>query len=80
MTTTPMESPVRQARLSHGWELVELALRVKFIADALGETTPKVGDLVTSLFLWENQREQVPTSYEALLDLVFDAYTRRVPA
>lgn len=69
--------PFRQLRLSHGWDPDQLALRMKFIAHRHGHTLPKVGDLVTWFFLWENHREQVPGVYAELLSATFDAYAGR---
>lgn len=77
MTTTTLAevtTPFRQLRLSHGWELADLAMRMKFTATVRGLVLPPVGLLVAWLFLWENQRQPIPGFYADLLTVVFDTY------
>lgn len=77
-TTTALPAvtayPLRQLRLSHGWELADLAMRMKFVATVRGTVLPPVGLLVAWIFLWENQRQELPGFYAELLATVFDTY------
>jgi hypothetical protein len=73
--------PYRLARLSRGWEPVQLIGRLKLAARCDGVQLPKTWLLVRAVFLWENGRAPVPAYYATLLDRVLDPRApRRGPA
>lgn len=76
MSSAPTGS-FRQRRLSRGWEPTQMIGRMKITANRLGLDLPPVWLLVKWVFLWENQRAELPPFYAALLDDVFAPRTLR---
>jgi hypothetical protein len=62
---------LRMLRLSRGWEPVQLIGRMKILADRDGMTLPAVYQLVWLVFLWENNRVQVPGYYAGLFSRIY---------
>lgn len=63
--------PCRTARLSRGWEPVQVIGRMKIVAGRDRVVLPDTWLLVKLLFLWENQRVPVAGYYRTLLSRVF---------
>jgi hypothetical protein len=72
--------PYRQLRLSHGWDLDHLAMRMKFVAALRGDVLPPVGLLTSWVFLWEHRRVAIPVFYDDLLTVTFAVYKGRTAA
>jgi hypothetical protein len=79
-TATVPAHPYRQLRLSHGWNLDHLAMRMKFVAALRDDVLPPVGLLTSWVFLWEHHRAAIPAFYDELLIVTFAVYTRRTAA
>jgi len=66
----------RQARLSRGWDPVQMIGRMHIAASRDGIALPKTWLMVRVVFLWENHRAPVPDYYAGLLSRVFNTHTR----
>ena len=62
---------LRLLRLSRGWEPVQLIGRMKILAGRDGMPLPAVYLLVRLVFLWENQRAELPGYYAGLLARIY---------
>ena len=71
---------LRELRLSHGWEPVQLIGHMKTVAERDGVSLPAVYLLVRLLFLWENHRVPLPAYYVGLLDRVYGGRLMQLPA
>ncbi|BCJ30538.1 hypothetical protein Asera_46460 [Actinocatenispora sera] len=60
-------NPYRSARLSRGWEPVQLIGRMKVLAGREGLALPDTWLMARQVFLWENLREPVPGYFRYLM-------------
>jgi len=63
--------PWRLARLSRGWDPVQLIGRMKILAERDGVVLPRTYLLVRLVFLWENHRQPVSGYYAGLLIRIY---------
>jgi hypothetical protein len=68
--------PVRQRRLSRGWEPTQLVGRMKILAHGEGIPLPKTYLLLRAVFLWENHRAPLPGRYARLIDRALTSPSR----
>lgn len=73
----PRVTTWRQARLSRGWEPIQMIGRMRIAADRQGVPLPKTWLLLRYVFLWENQRAPIHPVYDGLLRHVFTTTTVR---
>jgi hypothetical protein len=66
-----MGAAFRQRRLSRGWTPIQMIGRLKIEAARADIRLPRTWLLLRLVFLWENQRIQLPASYAGLLQQVF---------